>query len=127
MRKASVSVATLAAIGASLAGVLGAAGPAAAKQKCTLVPSNKLAPHLTSPCNADDESARVDIKLRVVADGDLTNGGRVGAQVNAIVDSNQAAIVHLQQPVTGVAVIDAAPIDCQRRAGAGHIDGSLAV
>jgi hypothetical protein len=51
VKKVSVSVATLAAVGASLLGVLAVAGPATAKKKCELVSSNKLAPHLVSPCN----------------------------------------------------------------------------
>jgi hypothetical protein len=51
MKKFSASVATLAAVGASLLGVLALAGPATAKKKCQLVSKNKLAPHLVSPCN----------------------------------------------------------------------------
>ncbi len=50
MKRATAGVATLAAVGASLAGVLAMAGPAVAKA-CQLKPKNPLAPHLVSPCN----------------------------------------------------------------------------
>jgi hypothetical protein len=68
VRKASASVATLAAIGASLAGVLAAAGPATAKQKCILESGNKLAPHLVSPCNGATVKEGVDVTFKVFDD-----------------------------------------------------------
>jgi hypothetical protein len=69
VKKASLSVATLAAIGASVLGVLAvAAGPAAAKKQCVLVSKNTLAPHLVSPCNGATLKEGVDVTFKVSDD-----------------------------------------------------------
>jgi hypothetical protein len=68
VKKASVSVATLAAIGASLLGVLAVAGPAAAKKQCVLQSNNQLAPHLVSPCNGATLKEGIDVTFKVFDD-----------------------------------------------------------
>ena len=50
MNRATAGVATLAAVGVSLGGMLALAGPAAAR-KCQLTAKSPLIPHLVSPCN----------------------------------------------------------------------------
>ena len=51
MNRATAGVATLAAIGASLLGVLALAGSATAKRPCQVIPKSALVPHLLTPCD----------------------------------------------------------------------------
>ena len=72
MKKASVSVATLAAVGASLLGVLAMAGPAAAKKKCVLIPKSHLAPHLISPCNGATLKEGINVTFKAFDNNSLS-------------------------------------------------------
>ena len=65
MKKATISLGTVAAVGVSALGVLTLAGPAGAKQKCTIVPKSSLVPYVLSPCAGATVKSNGSITFRV--------------------------------------------------------------
>jgi hypothetical protein len=65
VKRATMGLGTFAAVAAAIFGVLALAGPAGAKQKCSIVPSSSLVPYLLSPCDGATVKANGTVTFRV--------------------------------------------------------------
>jgi hypothetical protein len=65
VKKSTIGLGTIATIAAAIFGVLGLAGPAGAKQKCSIVPKSSLVPYLLSPCDGATVKANGTVTFRI--------------------------------------------------------------